>query len=297
MTANQPLPIVCTNCHFSNVGRAVFCQKCGGKVVLECAEHTRYRPIQVLKPDGVSTVFLAHGEDGCNYVLKRLSMPRSAPEEVRKEAGRRFYSEGYILSKLSHPLFPKYYGQFSEGEAVFLVLEYVLAGSMEQDLRQRGAYLAGEAITYVEQIAAGLAHLHRGGNGCGHRDIKPANLLMASPWVKLIDFGETRPFALSGKVASTGTEGYVAPEQCVGTFSIRSEVYSLGVTVHTMLTGYDPAHSPFQLPPVADLKPHLGQQVSLVIAKALAHRPDERYESPGAFYKALRAALAAQQLL
>jgi serine/threonine-protein kinase len=126
------------------------------------------------------------------------------------------------------------------------------------------------------------------------RDLKPANIMLTpSGQVKLIDFGIARLFK-PGQAKDTqafGTVGYSAPEQYGrGQTDARSDVYSLGVLLHQLLTGYDPTSTPFRLPPASQINPNLPQAISNAIAAATDSDPNRRYASIAAFRAALFAA-------
>jgi hypothetical protein len=113
--------------------------------------------------------------------------------------------------------------------------------------------------------------------------------------LKLIDFGIAR-FFKAGKPGDTlvmGTPGYAAPEQHgQGQTDARSDVYSLGVLLHHLLTGYDPAATPFALPPVRQLNPQVSPAMAQVITRAIEVHPAQRFPTVDALCQALASGTA-----
>jgi serine/threonine-protein kinase len=115
------------------------------------------------------------------------------------------------------------------------------------------------------------------------RDLKPTNVMITPEGtIKLVDFGIARLFK-PGKERDTqafGTPGYSAPEQYGrGQTDARSDIYSLGVLMHHLLTGHDPSTTPFRLPPVNQLNPSVPPYIAAAIARATDNEPSRRFAS------------------
>jgi serine/threonine protein kinase len=159
-------------------------------------------------------------------------------------------------------------------QGYFLVLEYVQGKDLEQIIIERGALPVDEALRIVLQVAQALAKVHE--RGIVHRDIKPSNILVTQTGEpKLIDFG-TATFAGREPKESLGTPGYAPPEQYIkATIDQRSDIFALGMTLYTLLTGVRSPGQPF-VPADMSLVPDF---VRPIIAKAIAIRPEERFQS------------------
>jgi serine/threonine-protein kinase len=156
----------------------------------------------------------------------------------------------------------------------------------EQILRGVGTDVA---VSYASQLLAGLAHAHD--RGLIHRDVKPENLIVfADGRLRLCDFGLATP---QHRVSSgtSGTVGYLAPEQAHGRPSTASDVFAAGLVIHELLTGQLPSW-PFDRPLVGHetLCDHTPFLVD-VLDKALAVDERERYPDAGAFLTAFQASL------
>ena len=157
----------------------------------------------------------------------------------------RFQREGKKFAALSHPNLVAVHGLGREEGRYFLVSDYVAGKTLEQVLEEEGAVPVGEALRIGREIALGLAaaHAHR----IIHRDLKPANVILRAPdrRVVVLDFGIAKD--LDGTTQLTlpglflGTPGYSAPEQIQGAdVDHRTDIYSLGVILHELLTGQMP---------------------------------------------------------
>jgi len=168
----------------------------------------------------------------------------------------------------------------------FLTMELLQGQTLAQLLAERGPLSVSEARPLVEQMAAGLAAIHAA--GIVHGDLKPSNVFLARdgagpPRVVVMDFGLARSAAPAGLSApvTAGTAGYMAPEQIEGRpLAATADIYALGVILFQMLTGRRPAGD--ELAEASIEPPWDG-----VIARALAHSPDQRYPSVEAFVAAL----------
>ena len=191
------------------------------------------------------------------------------------EVVARFYREMHLLSQLDHPNVVRAYdaGPVPVADAVrdsdtsppvtthFLAMEFVEGTDLGKLVKQEGALSVPQACEYVRQAALGLQHLHE--RGLVHRDVKAHNLIMSRKegLIKLTDLGLARlPRASDGELTAAfpgmmttgtltpenavlnGTADFLAPEQALDfhTADIRADIYSLGCTLHFLLTGQPP---------------------------------------------------------
>lgn len=217
----------------------------------------------------------------------------------------RFLQEAQAAAALHHPNIVEIYEFGEQNGTLFLVMELVEGGSLNTLLhRRKGQPLPLPlAIDLASQVALGLAEAHS--HQVIHRDIKPANLLLERPsggraghehyLIKINDFGLAR--LLEGGIETitgspVGTLAYMSPEQCAGSKRLdgRSDLYSLGVVLYEMVTGYPPfqinglsdavykhMHTPPPSPRQA--RPALPPELEEIILRCMAKQPEERFAS------------------
>lgn len=169
------------------------------------------------------------------YLVTEKKTGRFAACKVskKKELARR---ESDLLAAAAHPLFPEFYGLWEQGENAYLLMEYIWGGSLEDYLRQRGRFCAGQTVRVGIELAQGIRFLHQLPDPMLYRDLKPANVMIRQDGrVRLLDMGcACRLRRPDGSRA--GTPGFAAPEQLRegGVLSPASDVYGLGKLLERM---------------------------------------------------------------
>ena len=236
--------------------------------------------------------------------LKREQLERSEADEVIA----RFKREAQAAGRLNHPNVVAIYeyGEEADGTA-FIAMEFV------QGRELKDAFDSDERIALplvgriMGQLLDALEHAHR--NGVVHRDIKPANIiLLADGTVKVADFGVARIESSNLTQAGTvmGTPSYMSPEQFMGqTVDGRSDLFSAGVVLYQLLTGEKPftgalttiMHKVLKEDPPwpSVLNVHVPARLDAVVKRAMAKRPEDRFQSAADFRRALDAALTGAQ--
>jgi serine/threonine protein kinase/WD40 repeat protein len=290
-----------------------------------------YRLLRRLGRGGMGEVFQAvDPRSGRLVAVKVLGAARRADPAAR----RRFRREARATRRLDHPQIVRALdaGELPDGTP-YLVLEYAEGVGLERLVKGLGPLTVADACELVRQAAVALHHAHR--NGLVHRDVKPSNLLLARtgppgclapthpaapasagapetgrPLVKVLDLGlalcadELADEPHTTEQTLLGTRDYMAPEQWDDTHAVdaRTDVYSLGCTLHHLLTGQPPfggpeygsilrklkAHAQAAPPRLRARRPDAPAALEPVLARALAKRPQDRF--PDAF--ALAGALA-----
>ena len=262
----------------------------------------RYKLEAKLGSGGMSTVYLAR-----DTTLDRQVAVKVLHREMSEQADQleRFRQEARAVAKLSHPNVVAVIDAGEDGGHPYIVFEYVEGETLKQRINRVGALDAQEALAYAIEIARGLTVAHN--RRMIHRDIKPQNVLIDSEGrAKLTDFGISRQLEQDGMTATgrvLGTTDYVAPEQAMGhPVDQRSDVYSLGVVLYEMLTGGVPfqadsqvgvamKHVNEELPDVQQQRPELSAAAAMVVERATAKDPDERYQQVGELIDDLSTAL------
>lgn len=278
----------CPACNAENLEEAAFCSECGfslsgstGQLNAGVLLQNRYKVIKVLGRGGMGAVYLAEDLRLNNRysAIKEMSAKAVGPDKLQ-EAVAAFKKEAAILSHLKHPALPAISDFFAEGEDKwYLVMEYIDGENLSSVLRKRGRIPQGEVMQWAIELASILDYLHSQNPPIIFRDLKPSNIMLTSDGrIKLIDFGIARHFKSDAAMDTTayGSTGFAPPEQYgQKQTDIRSDIYSLGATLHYLLTGIDPTKSPFKfIPPskVVQVNPAL----EAAIMKSVAMEPDVR---------------------
>jgi eukaryotic-like serine/threonine-protein kinase len=262
----------------------------------------RYKLEAKLGSGGMSTVYLAR-----DTTLDRQVAVKVMHREMSEQADQlqRFRQEARAVAKLSHPNVVAVIDAGEDGGHPYIVFEYVEGETLKQRINRVGALDPQEALAYAIEIARGLTVAHA--RNMVHRDIKPQNVLIDSEGrAKLTDFGISRQLEQDGMTATgrvLGTTDYVAPEQAMGhPVDQRSDVYSLGVVLYEMLVGQVPfqadsqvgvamKHVNEELPDVQQRRPELSAAAAMVVERATAKDPAQRYQKVGELIDDLATAL------
>lgn len=188
-------------------------------------------------------------------------------EDLRSDDLKLFDREVETLKSLSHPCIPKYLGYFKHqlpgGRALALVQTYVRGRSLDEYLQAGRTLTEPEAKQVAKAILYILIYLQRQAPPIVHRDIKPSSIVLADRRVHLVDFGSVK--TLLNKTDGTAftmvnTHDYSPPEQLSGRALIASDLYSLGLTLISAVTGQHPSQlsrkkGNFDLEPVVEMSP------------------------------------------
>lgn len=155
--------------------------------------------------------------------------------------------EASVIRDLSHPLLPAHVEHFEEGGALYLAMEKIDGEDLGAVRRRGGTFGREEVVRLLHDAATVLEYLHGRSPPVIHRDIKPSNLIRRADTggFVLVDFGSVRAgLRPAGGSTVAGTFGYMAPEQFQGRAGPASDVYGVGVTALTLLTGIEPEDMP-----------------------------------------------------
>ncbi len=206
----------------------------------------RYRIKGLLGRGGMGSVYLAKDESSDDDVALKILDRAIASDQTREQ----FLREGRIAASIRHPRSVLVYSaEEIEGRAA-IAMELVSGGTLADTVKSRGALPSDEVVSILLDLIEGLEAAQSA--GILHRDIKPSNCFVESSGrVKIGDFGIAHsPGALSASSGTSGTPAYAAPEQLRGaTLDVRADIYALGATAYSLLTG----HPPFRKPTLRDL--------------------------------------------
>jgi serine/threonine-protein kinase len=253
---------------------------------------TRYRMIRKLGGGGMADVYLAEDQELGRRVAIKILHDRYANDDQFVE---RFRREAKHAAGLSHPNVVSIFDRGETNGSYYIVMEYVEGKTLKELIRSRGPCPIPVAIAYTRQILSALRYAHR--SGLIHRDIKPHNVIVDSEGVvKVTDFGIARAGAsqMTEEGSIIGTAQYLSPEQARGApVDQTSDLYSTGIVLFELLTGDVPFTGET---PVEIAMKHLSEipdapsqrrrdvppDLDLVVLRALAKDPAERYQSAAA---------------
>jgi protein kinase-like protein len=228
--------------------------------------------------------------DGRRVAVKRFDV-RGASRWKDAELAER---EARVLQSLSHPKLPRYIDHFEEQGSLYLVMEKV-EGETLASLRARGRTLApAEIFRFLDDAADVLDYLHRRPVPVIHRDLKPGNVLRRSDGsFAFVDFGAVRDkLRPEGGSTIVGTFGYMAPEQFQGRALPASDVYAVGATALSLLTGREPEtlpHRGLAIDVRASVEPSVDRALAGLLERMLEPDPDRRPARLRALLDELRA--------
>jgi tRNA A-37 threonylcarbamoyl transferase component Bud32 len=254
----------------------------------------RYEILAELGRGAMGVVYKARDPKINRVVAVKTVSLSSQPPEEELEYRERFVREAEAAGRLSHPGIVTIFdvGEEPETRAPYIVMEFVNGPSLEKLLAGESHTLPLEtALQLTLELAEALDCAH--GQGVVHRDLKPANILITEDGhAKIADFGVAKlnlaNFTLAGR--ALGTPAYMSPEQLRGdAVDGRSDLFSLGVVLYTVLTGYRPfqgnsaATVSFKVVnrdpvPASVLDTDLPPGLDYIIARAMAKDPSQRYQ-------------------
>ncbi|TXK41952.1 Stk1 family PASTA domain-containing Ser/Thr kinase [Nonomuraea sp. C10] len=247
----------------------------------------RYRVESRIARGGMATVYLALDIRLDRTVALKV-MHRSLADDPAFV--RRFIGEAKSVASLSHPNVVHVFDQGTDGDVVYLSMEYVPGKTLRDVLRDRGRLPAREALEIMIPVLAALGAAHQA--GMVHRDVKPENVLLADDGrIKVVDFGLARAIEATNQTRTgvmIGTIGYMSPEQVTtGGADVRSDVYAAGIMLFELVTGRQPydgetpmsvayRHVHDTVPAPSSLAADVPALIDTLVAQATAREPHDR---------------------
>jgi WD40 repeat protein len=297
-------PLFCDHCGAANRAQALFCRVCGTSMrLLDSADASitsttltglltsqvmlkqRYLILGQAGRGGFGAVYKASDLSFGNRLvaIKEMSQSSLNGQELI-EATAAFKNEALLLAGLTHPNLPRIYEQFMEQGRSYLVMDFIDGETLEDRLQRLGTgkLPIEKVMDIVLQLCSVLEYLHSRQPSIIFRDLKPANVMITSQsHAYLIDFGIARLFTPGQEKDTTalGSYGYAPPEQYgKSQTTTRADIYSLGATLHQLLTGEDPSETPFQFSPIhlhderlRDLAPLVMSMVNVDVSQRPSH--------------------------
>lgn len=255
---------------------------------------------------------LGKGGFGAVYLVRDLRVRQNvfALKEIANPSWRErryFAFESKVLKRTDHPSLPQVYRAFDDpvqGRA-YILMDYIEGSNLEQLRHQQPGqrFSLTQALLFIEPIIQAVAYLHSQQPPIIHRDIKPSNIIAQDSGERtvLVDFGIAKEVDQEGTTTAVrhATPSYGAPEQYSAGTDTRTDIYGLGATLYTLLTGTLPVDAFFRmtrqinqqrdpLVPIEHLVPDLPNSVSAAISRAMALDKNERFATVEDFWRALQ---------
>jgi serine/threonine protein kinase len=273
----------------------------------------QFQVLEKIGTGGMGSVYKASQPAVNRMVAIKILHPKLAG---RKDLTSRFRREARAMSQLTHPNTVKVfmYGELEDDGSLYIVMEMLEGKNLNQTVRKEGPLPPERAIPVLIQVCGALQEAHD--LGIVHRDLKPENIFLSrqggiADYPKVLDFGlakvterQMQPDSviLTQEGMVFGTPEFMSPEQAQGkTLDARSDIYSLAVILYEVLTGKLPfsARTPMEyiqkhvMEPAIPLNQRVPERkfapgLEQALARALAKKPDERYQSAAEFGEALR---------
>lgn len=265
--------------------------------------YQRYRLLHAVGQGGMGAVYMAQDTQlGDRPVaIKEMSMSRLSPQDL-PQAVKQFRHEASLLASLHHPNLPVIHECFYEQYRWYLVMSFIEGQNLQATLDAApGKRLpVREVVRIGIELCEVLEYLHTHEPQIIFRDLKPLNIMLVPQGhICLIDFGIARHFKQeqTKDTASYYSVGYAPPEQYgQAQTDPRSDIYSLGATLHQMLTGHHPASRPFQFPNVQLVDPTVPMPLASLIAQMLEMNEYARPASAAEVRARLEKVLAPSQI-
>lgn len=259
----------------------------------------RYEIVEKIGSGGMGVVWKAKDKILDRHVALKILRPEMSEDQAFVQ---RFRQEAKAAASLSHSNIVNIYDVGQDRGLHYIVMELVEGQTLRDKLNEAGRLSVDEAVNIAIQICLGLAHAH----ACGiiHRDIKPQNILITNTGqVKVADFGIARALGSAsntGKSIVVGSASYLSPEQVTNqAVTAASDLYSLGVVLYEMVTGELPytgdtpiavaiQHVEGRIPSVRERNPDAPIELEMIISKAMAKDPEDRFQSAGEMMASLR---------
>jgi serine/threonine protein kinase len=302
--------MTCSKCGATLDPADQFCPNCGAAVGSgrPAAPTGSLPPHTLLRGRYLLQGLIARGGMGAVYraldtsfnvpvaVKEMAVLPYTADPAGYQAALARFHQEAAMLRQLSHPNLPRVYDQFEQDGRQYLVMDFIAGQTLAEVLAVSPTGLPeSQVLLWAEQLCDVLSYLHSQKPPIIYRDLNLRNVMVEPDMqtVKLIDFGIARLWhpRQSGDTGAFGTPGYAPPEQYgKGQTDAASDVYSLGVTLHQLLTRRDPADAPLPspgLPPVRTLNPAVSEATEKALWRATQLDRGKRHQTVDEFRRDL----------
>ena len=249
----------------------------------------RFETLDKIFEDSHGKVSVAYDHKRERKVIVKEDFEYPNDADTLQIARERFKRDADVLSMTNYKYIPRIIDAFFEGKKYFVIMKRVRGRSLDCLMKNGQNYNAGlplhQSIKIILSLCDLVELLHKNNPTIVHRNIKPSKIMINTskkvvllPWVP-------RP-AKQGSLI--GTKGYASPEQYRGEYDIASDIYGIGATFYSILTGKDPkTDAPFHFIPISIMRTDVTRELEMVISKSLQLQPENRYRKVSDFKEAL----------
>src|SRR5262245_43775790 len=273
------------------------------------AKLERYEIQELIGIGGMGAVYRAQHEITKAKVAIKVLRPDLT---ISNEEGVGFFFEEATKTvSLQHPMIVKVINaDYTPDGSAYMVMEWLDGRTLDQEIKERGAFSLHSVIVLLEQVAEAVAYAHK--KRIIHRDLKPSNIMLVreengEESIRVLDFGIAKVLSTTIGIGTNtrvaGTSYYISPEQTIAQSPIdqSADIYSLGVILYQLLTGQVPfeadtdgqvmdMHRSLLPRPLREIHPDISQAIEDVVLKALSKRPLDRFQTATDFARAFRQA-------
>jgi len=271
--------------------------------------HDRYLVEKLLGKGGFGAVYLVRDQRVRQnlFALKEVIDPNQLER-------KRFVFEAELLRRLDHPAMPRVYYVFEDdkNDRAYMLMDYVEGSNLEVLRRHQPGkrFSVQQVLSIMAPIMEAVSYLHNQQPPIIHRDIKPSNIIVPTSGNEavLVDFGIAKEYNPESTTTAIrhASPGYGAPEQYGMGTNTRTDIYGLGATIYTLLTGVVPVDAFYRttslgskgtdpLEPILQYVPDVPKHIADAIYRAMAVDMNERFPTVQDFWQALNAQPLAQQ--
>ena len=242
----------------------------------------KYEILTQLGKGGMSVVYLAMDRRlNKQWAIKEINkIGNGKNDEVIINS---LLAEANLMKHLDHPALPRIVDIIDNGQTIYIVMDYIEGESLDKIILEYGPQPEELVMEWAKQLCDVLDYLHSQKPPIIYRDMKPSNIMLKPEGnLKVVDFGIAREYKEQNLADTTvlGTKGYASPEHYgARQTDVRSDIYTLGMTLHHLLTGIDPRPADYIYASVRQWNPELSDGIEAIIDKCTAIDPDDRYQN------------------
>ena len=249
----------------------------------------KYQIIKQIGVGGMSIVYLASEiRTGEKWAVKVIDKQSKEFKAMANEQGK--LTEIEIVKDLDHPFIPSVNDLFEDERFITIVMEYVDGCSLKEVIDKEGPIDEDSVVKWGKALCEIFIYLHTRQEPVIYKDLKPANIMLKQNGeIKLLDFGIAVIMHEDGSLSNEkplGTKGFASPEHFKGKVDERSDIYTLGMTLYSLITGTSPTAKDFKrdkISSIVEVNPRLEE----IIEKAIRLNPKDRYQSVSEILKDL----------